>query len=149
MRKMWMKFSIRIRIIRICAYSAYSFCLLGLLSFCLFVFLSFCLFVFCLFVLTSCWSIVWRVSSVKSHSLCQNSKVALTQRPRSGIELPGQLKALKNLRIKFELKKIVVNTLWKSWQIGYKKLTKKDNRHWLFSQESLAIWPKYPGYIAS
>ena len=45
------------------------------------------------------WSNVWRVSSLKSHSLCQNSKVAMSQwvsdPPRSGIELPGQLK--KNL----------------------------------------------------
>ena len=51
------------------------------LSFCLFVFLSFCLFClfsFCLFFLTSLRSNVWRVSSFKSHYLCQNSKVAVT-----------------------------------------------------------------------
>ena len=57
------------------------FCLSVFLSFCFFVFLSFCLFVFLfffLFVQTSLWPNVWRVSSVKSHSLCQNSKVALS-----------------------------------------------------------------------
>ena len=32
-----------------------------------------------LFVWTSIWSNVWRVLSVKSHYLCHNSKVALTQ----------------------------------------------------------------------
>ena len=39
-----------------------------------FVFLSFCPFVW-----TSIWSNVWRVSSLKSHSLCRNSKVEVTQ----------------------------------------------------------------------
>ena len=55
---------------------------------------------FQLFFLTlSPWSNVWRVSSLKSHSLCQNSKVAVTKTktPRSGIELPGQLKTLNGL----------------------------------------------------
>ena len=33
---------------------------------------------FCLFVQTSLWSNVWRIWSLKSHSLCQNSKVAVT-----------------------------------------------------------------------
>ena len=33
------------------------------------------------------------LKGLKSHSLCQNSKVVVSQRPRSGIELPGQLKA--------------------------------------------------------
>ena len=46
---------------------------LCLLSFCLFVFLSFCL--------DSCWSNVWKVSSLKSRSLCQNSKVAVSHWP--------------------------------------------------------------------
>ena len=52
------------------------------------------------FSLISLWWNVWRVSSFKSHSLCPNSKVAvtdwltdwLTHWPKSGIELPGQLK---------------------------------------------------------
>ena len=45
------------------------------------------------FLTPSPWSNVWRGSSLKSHSLCQNSKVApTTKTPRSGIELPGQLK---------------------------------------------------------
>ena len=39
-------------------------------STCLFVFLSFCLF-------ASFWSNVWRVSNLKSHSFCPNSKVVL------------------------------------------------------------------------
>ena len=58
---------------------------------------------FCLFVfLTSLWSNVWRDSSLKSHSLWWNSKVAVTHWvthwPSSGIELPGQLKTqLQNL----------------------------------------------------
>ena len=62
------------------------FCLF--LSFCLFVFLSFCpdvILIKCLKGLKS-----------QSHSLCPNSKVTVTQWvsdwPRSGIELPGQLK---------------------------------------------------------
>jgi len=71
------------------------------LSFCLFVFLSFSLSVFLSFCVESCWSNVWKVSSFKSHYLCKNSKVAVTdsvtQWPRSGIELPGQLKI--NLRL--------------------------------------------------
>ena len=45
------------------------------------VFLSFCLSVCLSFVRISLQSNVWRVSSVKSHSLCQNSKVALTHWP--------------------------------------------------------------------
>ena len=48
------------------------------------------------FFSSSLWSNVWRVSSFKSNYLSQNSKVAVTQSlthwPRSGIELPGQLK---------------------------------------------------------
>ena len=73
-----------------------SFFLLFLVFFVFFVFLSFCLFVW-----PSLRSNVWRVSSVKnkSNSLCQNSKVALsdsvTQCPRSGGELPGQLKIFR------------------------------------------------------
>ena len=50
------------------------------LSFCFFV--SFCLFAFlsfCFFLDISLWSYVLRTSSVKSHSLCWNSKVAVTQ----------------------------------------------------------------------
>ena len=47
------------------------------------------------FCFTSLWWDIWRISSLKSHSLCRDSKVALTdwltQWPRSGIELPGQL----------------------------------------------------------
>ena len=50
-----------------------SFCDLVILWFCLFVILSFCVFIW-----ISLWSNVWRVSSLKSHSLCQNSTVALT-----------------------------------------------------------------------
>ena len=53
-----------------------SFRLFVLLYFCYFVFCIFIFVSFCLFVKTSCWSNVWRVSSVKSHSLCQNTKVA-------------------------------------------------------------------------
>ena len=75
------------------------FCHFVFLSCCLFChifFLSCCPFVFCLFgvlsfCLDSCWSNVWKVSSLKSHNLCQNSKVAVTDSltgwPRSGIEL--------------------------------------------------------------
>ena len=79
--------------------------------FCPFVFLSwFCLFsfcpsVFCLSVFLSDITLIicpiLRTSSLKSHSLCQNSKVAATDSishwPRSGIELPGQLKNLSFL----------------------------------------------------
>ena len=50
--------------------------ILSFLSFCLFVFLSVCLFVCMSFCLDLCWSNVWKVSNRKSHSLCQNSKVA-------------------------------------------------------------------------
>ena len=78
-----------------CLFVFLSFGLFVLSSFCPFVLLSFCLFVFlylCLFVWTSCWSNVWRISSLKSHYLCQNSKVALSYSARVGIELPGQLK---------------------------------------------------------
>ena len=82
--------------------------------------LEFCHFVFFLFffVWTSCWSNVWRVSSLKSHSLCQNSKVAvshsLTQWRRSGIELPGQLKhdgntGIFDLEVPQKLKTIFAN----------------------------------------
>ena len=39
---------------------------------CLFVLLSFCL-------LSRLWSNVWRVSSLKSHSLCPNSKLAASE----------------------------------------------------------------------
>ena len=47
----------------------------------------------CLFVLTSLWPNVWRVSSIQSHSLCPNSKVAPSHwRTRVDFELPGQLK---------------------------------------------------------
>ena len=56
-----------------------SFCIFCLFVFFVFLyFLSFyifCLFVF--FVFLSLWSSVWRVSSLKSHSLYPNSKVAL------------------------------------------------------------------------
>ena len=57
----------------------FVFCLSVLLFFLSFLhfFLSvFCL--FCLFVQTSCWSNVWRASSLKSPCLCRNSKVAVT-----------------------------------------------------------------------
>ena len=43
-----------------------------------FVFLCFCVSCFCLFVWISLWSNVWRVWSLKSHCLCQNSKVAVS-----------------------------------------------------------------------
>ena len=56
-----------------CNFVSLSFVSLPLCRFVFFVFLSFHLFVF-----LSLWSNVWRVSSLKSHSLCQNSKVALT-----------------------------------------------------------------------
>ena len=47
--------------------------------------LYFCLFVTC--------SSVWRVSSLKSHSVSQNSKEAVTDADK-GTELPGQLKTI-------------------------------------------------------
>ena len=62
-----------------------SFCLFLFifLSFCLFVFLSFWLFVFLYFFVCLSrhqigWSNVWVVSSFKSHNLCRNCKVAVT-----------------------------------------------------------------------
>ena len=45
------------------------FCHFVFVCFCIFVFWSFCW--FCLFVFMSSWSNVWRVSSFKSHYLCQ------------------------------------------------------------------------------
>ena len=54
-----------------------SFCIFVFMALCLFVFLSFSILSFCLFVWTSLWSNVWRVSSLKSHSFCRNSKVTL------------------------------------------------------------------------
>ena len=59
-----------------CIFVFWPSCLFVFWPLCLFVFLYFCLFF--IFVRTSLWSNVWRVSSVKSCSLYQNSKVAVT-----------------------------------------------------------------------
>ena len=69
-------------------YIVLYFCLF---SFCLFVFLS-----FCLFVQTSLWSNVWRVSKV---TLWVFGSEWPTDHNGVGIELPGQLKRI-NLLIK-------------------------------------------------
>ena len=71
-----------------CLFVFSPFCLFAFLSFCILVFWPFCLYIFmpfCLFVWTSCRSNVWRKSSLKSHSLCQNSKVALTDPPTQSL----------------------------------------------------------------
>ena len=93
------------------SFCSLSFCLLVFLSFCIFVFSSFCLFVFlsfCLFVFLSfCLSVF--LSRHHSDQMSEGSEVSkvtlcvkvlkwhplshwLTHSPRSGIELPGQLK---------------------------------------------------------
>ena len=69
----------------------------SLFCLCLFVFLSFCPFVFLSFFLDiTLIKCLTQWSSLKCHTLCQNSKVAVShwQRPREGIELPGQLNVL-------------------------------------------------------
>ena len=72
----------------------FVFCIFVFLSFCLLYVLSCCAFSCCLFAFLSFWFFChsvflyfcsdiilikfWRVSSLKRHSLCQNSKVALS-----------------------------------------------------------------------
>ena len=91
------------------------FCLPIFLYFCIFIFLYFYLLVYLSFLSFLCFSLlvfccifvflsfcpditlIKCLKSLKSHSLCQNSKVAVSHSPRSGIELPGQLKiAIEN-----------------------------------------------------
>ena len=60
---------------------------------------------------TSLQSNVLRVSSLESHYLCQNSEVAVTDWPRSGSELPGQLKTTFPVRMAMQL----IRKCWLGW----------------------------------
>ena len=88
----------------ICLFVSSSFVFFVSLSFCYFFCLfGFCvLFVFSVFVSFLSFSLdMMLIKCVKgfksqSHSLCRNKKMALTQWPRSGIKLPGQLKSTKS-----------------------------------------------------
>ena len=127
-----------------------SILLLYFLPFCLFVFLSFCLFVY-----TSCWSNVWRVSSLKSHSLCRYSKVAVTHWvthwPRSGIELPGQLKTNSQLELNtishtarctmWSIKKLIFNCTLH--HVTNKKLILNCSKSWFKLRPTIIHAMKY------
>ena len=61
---------------------------------------------FSLFVLTSLWSNVWKVSSLKSHSLCPNSEVALTDW------------LIKDVFLNHLLPDTFVSTMIKNWKLS-------------------------------